>query len=264
MEQKRVDIAAFLQDPATVLLKAQNGASVAIERDGEIIAWLSPHMRGSVGEIPIEVAREDGVAYAVRTVKPEVMATALMRVIDRPAVRKTLGVFILDPERRLHQREVARRAELGLRSAQIALGHLEQLGLLVSERDGNRRYYRANRSEAFDELRNLLGREIGLPSVIARALAPFESRIRWAAIFGSLARGDDRVGSDVDLLIVGDVAGDELAPAIADAERELGRRIDLISYSPQTFCDRRNGGNHFVKSLLEQPTIDLIGSSDDA
>lgn len=230
------------------------GNTVVVTRDGLPVATLAP-VRHSVS-----VVREEAAAYQSTPAQP---ATALLRLVGRSASRSVLGVFVMEPARSIHQREIARRAGVGLRSAQLALERLESLGLIASERDGNRRNYQAARSSQFEELRALLAPEFGFVGVIMRALAPLSQRITRAFIFGSAASGEDKIGSDIDLLVVGDVTNDELIEPIADAQRELGREIDLISYTPQEYSTRIAAGNHFLMSMLEAPRIDLIGSSDD-
>lgn len=69
--------------------------------------------------------------------------------------------------------------------------------------------------------------------------------------------------SDVDLFVVGDVASDELAPLVADAQRAIGRDIDVVAYRPERFREKRDSGNHFVTQALKQPRIDSIGGEDD-
>lgn len=66
-----------------------------------------------------------------------------------------------------------------------------------------------------------------------RALAaPLRERwgIRIIGVFGSVARGDARADSDVDLLVTYDrPLGLELADAAAEIEAALGRPVDLAS-----------------------------------
>ena len=231
------------------------GATIVITRDGLPIATLAPASR------PVPLAREEAVAYQATPAQP---ATALLRLIGTAAARSVLGVFVMEPSRSIHQREIARRAGVGLRSAQLALERLESLGLITSTRDGNRRNYCADRSSQFEELRALLAPEFGFAGVLMRALAPFSSRITHAFVFGSAASGEDKIGSDIDVLVVGNVISDEMVGPIADAQRELGREIDLISYAPQDFSARIAAGNHFLRATLEAPRIDLIGGPDDA
>lgn len=261
-----VTAAAFSETAAELLRIVESGIRVVVERDGRPIAILSS-AEGS------ERTRDDCVVHeAVATYRPEGVATsradvpasALMRLIGTRATRAVLGVFVREPEREVHQREIARRAGVGLRSAQLALGRLESLGLVESRRDGNRRYYRASKEERFLELRRLLAREIGMPEVLLRHLSALAPAITWAFVYGSVASGDDRLDSDIDLMVVGDVTDDELVAPIAAAQRELGREIDVVVYRPQEFSKRVETANHFVCAAIAGKRIDLIGGPDDS
>ena len=56
--------------------------------------------------------------------------------------------------------------------------------------------------------------------------------VRKAGLFGSLARGDAREDSDVDLLVEfrGDKSLLDLAGLKLDVEELLGRRVDVLTY----------------------------------
>jgi len=261
--QTRVtSVEEFLLAPEDSLRFVEDGGVVRLLREGEPVATLIGAVAGAC-----EIAREAPAAYAVpaeATRPPQAPATALVRLVGGAAVRSVLAVFMQDAELEVHQREVARRADLGLRSAQLALQRLESLGLIESRRDGNRRYYRATRDERFEELRRLLARELGIPEVLARHLAPLAGRIARAFVYGSVAAGTDRIGSDVDVLVVGDVTDDELAEPLAAAQRELGREVDVVTYRRAEFERRLKAKNHFVADVLAGPRIDLIGGPDDA
>lgn len=248
---------------AVLLGEVEHGATVILTRGGLPVAVLGPPSREEEAELTT-VANETPAVYASAKEDRAQPATAMLRLIGGVASRSVLGVFVKEPHRAIHQREIARRAGVGLRSAQLALERLESLGLIVSERDGNRRNYRANRSGRFEELRGLLGREFGLADAIARSLESVGDRISRAFIFGSAAEGRDTVDSDVDLLVVGDVSRDDMVAPIAQAQRELGREIDLVLYRPADLIDKRSHGDHFVTAVLAGPRIDVIGGPDDA
>jgi predicted nucleotidyltransferase len=246
-----------------LLAEVERGGTVVLTRDGLPVAVLGPPVPGIDPGLPPIVLE----APAIYTAAPDSHAqpaTAMLRLVGGAAARSVLGVFVREPQRAIHQREIARRAGVGLRSAQLALERLESLGLVVSERDGNRRNYRANRTARFEALRGLLGREVGLTAAIAKALATLGDRVSWAFIFGSAAEGRDTVESDIDLVVVGDASRQELAGPIADAQRELVREIDLVLYTPKDLREKRAAGNHFVTAVIAGPRIDVIGGPDDA
>jgi prevent-host-death family protein len=250
-----------------VLDEVEAGATFTVTRRGLPIAVLGPVSSESTSGdgMPTEVAEAPG-EYRVGGTRGlgRPPATALARLITTPATRAVMTIFLLDPAAALHQREIARRAGLGLRSAQIVLARLESLGLVASERDGNRRYYRALRTDRFEGLRAMMAREIGVAEVIARHLADTRESVRWAFVFGSAATGEDTLGSDIDLLVIGEATDDALVEPIAAAQRELGREIDVVSYRPAEFEKKRAQGNHFISSVLSGPRFDVIGGPDGA
>ena len=262
LNDKTISAAGLAARLPDVLADVRRGSTYLVMDGDESIAMISPP-RGLGGS---GVAREAHAHYDGHSspAEPPLSDSALSRLIGSRASRAVLGVFVRDPAATLHQREIARQAGLGLRSAQIALEKLVATGLLSAQRDGNRLYYRASRSTRFEELRSLLSREMGVAGVIARYLAESPAPVERAFIFGSLAEGIDTVSSDIDLLVVADTAADDLVGPIADAQRELGREIDLVHYRPDDFRSRIQEGNHFLSALLMKKRIDVIGGPDDA
>ena len=250
---------------SAVLDEVEAGGNYVITRRGVPVAVLTPAGVDTRENASAMQTAEAGVEYQAGAASSAALppATALARLIATPSTRAVMAIFLLSPAIVLHQREVARRANVGLRSAQIALARLEALGLLASQRDGNRLYYSAVRTERFEALRTLMAREFGIAEVIARHLSELAQPVTWAFVFGSAASGKDTLGSDIDLLVISEAADDDLVEPIAGAQRELGREIDLVSYRPADFAKRRAEGNHFIASALEQPRFDVIGGSVD-
>lgn len=259
---RTVTVAELAADLREILAEVRSGRTIMVTEGAEEIVVLAPPIRVPDLSARPEIANERHAAYGTRepVSSAPLSDSALSRLIGTAASRSVLGVFLRDPAISLHQREIARRADLGLRSAQIALARLVESGLLESQRDGNRLYYRANRSRRFEELRRLLAREMGVAGVIARHLEALSTPIERAFIFGSVAEGTDTMSSDVDLLVVGDVSADELVDPIAQAQRDLGREIDVVHYRVTEFAERLQAGNHFLKSILARERIDVIGS----
>jgi predicted nucleotidyltransferase len=62
-----------------------------------------------------------------------------------------------------------------------------------------------------------------------RAALRTESNVRFALLFGSVARGDDHPRSDIDLLVeMRDGSLDRVADLSAKLERLTGRRVDVV------------------------------------
>lgn len=75
-----------------------------------------------------------------------------------PKVRaEVLRLLFADPATELHLRELTRRSGLALGTVQVELAKLVAAGLVVAERDGNRRYFRAESGHpAFGALQQLV------------------------------------------------------------------------------------------------------------
>lgn len=111
----------------------------------------------------------------------------------------------------------------------------------------------------FEELRGLLAKTAGIVPTLQGALRRFGAKIRWAAVYGSVAKGEEREGSDVDLAIVGAVGMRELLPV----QREFGREVNVTLYSEKEFAEKLRRGEHFIKALVNGKLIGLVGSLDE-
>ena len=102
------------------------------------------------------------------------------------------------------------------------------------------------------------------PAQINAALQPLAGQIRFAALYGSLAKGVNHARSDVDLLIVGDLNLEQALAAIVPVEGRIGREISVRIYSAEDFRTRREQGEHFINNVMSGPLTPLIGSAGDA
>lgn len=178
--------------------------------------------------------------------------------------RKALALLLLHPERSLHVREIARLASAPAGTMVKELDRLQAVGLLTKTRVGNQVQFSANRNHpVFDELVGLLRKTVGLTDILTEALAPLANKIRFAFVFGSMARGTEHEGSDVDVLIVGDVDFASVLNALYEAQTELQREINPKVLSAKEWADRAHSGSSFVNDVLAKPKIFLIGGEDD-
>lgn len=178
--------------------------------------------------------------------------------------RKALALLLLRPERHLHVREIARLAGAPAGTMLKELDRLHGVGLLEKARVGNQVQFAANKGHpVFAELVGLLRKTVGLADILTDALAPLTSKIRFAFVFGSMARGSEHEGSDVDVLIVGDVDFAAVLEALYGAQATLQREINPKVLSLQEWIDRSKAGSSFIVDLLAKPKIFLIGDERD-
>jgi predicted nucleotidyltransferase len=81
-----------------------------------------------------------------------------------------------------------------------------------------------------------------------------------ALVFCSVAKGLDTAKSDIDLLVIGEtLTYSELFAALEPASIRLKRTISPTLYSRVEIDKRIRDGNSFVKRVLEQPKLWVIG-----
>lgn len=182
-----------------------------------------------------------------------------------PAVRQEiLAATLLSPDKWWYLSELASHLKTSPSSLQRELESLTKSGILEHKQDGRRTYYRARRDSAvFSDLRALLLKTAGIVPALQAELRKFRDQLRWAALYGSIARSEENAESDVDLLIVGDVATADLVAVLRRVERQFGREVNIKRYSEKEFRDKMRDGDHFLKSVVEGKLISLIGSPDD-
>jgi len=190
----------------------------------------------------------------------QIMHQSLSAVLFPGYRRRVLGMLLLHPEESLHGREIARRTGLPAGTLTRELKRLADVGLLNRERRGNQLVYSANRrSPVFEELAGILRKTSGLADVVAESLGPITDRIDVAFIFGSVARGAETQGSDVDLMIIGSVEFGAAVDALHPAQQQLARDINPKVFSNREWKAKVKERNPFVSDVLSKKKIFFVG-----
>ena len=100
---------------------------------------------------------------------------------------------------------------------------------------------------------------LGVAEVLGRPLLPPHDRIDLAFVYGSVAAGRELAGSDIDVLIVSEYDPRELATVLAEAGEQLGREVNVATYSPHELRSRWAAGTPFLSGVLDGPKIWLLG-----
>jgi predicted nucleotidyltransferase len=163
----------------------------------------------------------------------------------------------------LHMREIERRTGFAIGTIQTELRKLLRLDLVYSKRDGNRIYYEANKAHPLiPDIRRLVLKTIGLVDVLKDALWK-SPKIRCAFVFGSVARGEEKAGSDIDLMVIGDLGFRELVAMIDGAAEKIGREINPHVLTPGDLKKRKTVKDHFVSRVMKEPKLFIKGNEDD-
>ena len=176
-----------------------------------------------------------------------------------PAAREAiLGITYVDPHREFHLRELMRRTGLAPRTVQLELDRLVAADLLRERRDGNRRYVRANETHTlYQPVREIVLKTVGLADVLREALG--DARVELALVFGSMASGSSKSGSDVDLLIVTELGLREVSRRLRKDHDALGREINPVVWTRVEFERRRARHDAFLNRVIAERTIPVIG-----
>ncbi|MGD9495737.1 MAG: nucleotidyltransferase family protein [Armatimonadota bacterium] len=159
--------------------------------------------------------------------------------------------------------KLARTLGLSASAVGTELSRLERLGMLRAEEPiGPARPYRVNeRFPLLHGLQSVCLYATGIVAVLRELFAEAEG-VGVAAIFGSLARGDDRPDSDVDVLVVGEIDGIELARLAREAWRRTGREVMTLHYSVEELAEKASEAGAFLDRVLSGQLIFVKGDRD--
>ena len=178
--------------------------------------------------------------------------------------RKVLSLLLLHPGAHFHLREIARATHTQPGTVRRELSLLTRAGVLERDVQGNQVRFRANESyPIYEELRSILKKTSGVADQLRAALAPLSGSIMAAFIYRSVASGQERPSSDLDLMIIGDVRFEDVIRLIHPYQEELRREINPHVYAAAEFKRKVRENNSFVARILKLPKISVIGDPDE-
>ncbi len=177
---------------------------------------------------------------------------------------KVLGWLFTHTDERYFVRQLTSLLKEDSTNTSRELASLEKMGILVLTTSGKQKYYQANtRSPIFNELHGLMLKTSGVADVLRSALRPSAEKIKSAFIFGSIANRTETRASDIDVMIIGDADYDEVSACLNQAQDKLSREINSVVYPVSEFQQKVRANQHFMKSVLEDEKIYLIGDDNE-
>ena len=90
---------------------------------------------------------------------------------------------------------------------------------------------------------------------VRRALGRYGDRIESIILFGSVARGEAKEESDIDILVVGDVSLEELVEVLFPILLEYGEFISAKNMEKDRFDFSAKEGHSFVRNVLREGVV---------
>lgn len=128
---------------------------------------------------------------------------------------------------RSYLRELGREFNESSNAVRVELNRFEAAGLIHSEKEGNRKYYRANQDyPLFNELRQIAMKQFGLDQILDTVIKKL-GRVTRVYLVGRLAKGQNT--EIIDLAIVSNhINRAYLMELTVIAEKAIGKKIRCL------------------------------------
>jgi hypothetical protein len=168
---------------------------------------------------------------------------------------KLLHLFLNNPNRAFYVREITRKIDEQINSVRRELANMLSVGIIKSDSSNNRLYYEINQDyQHYEPLRAIFA-DSHLQSEVAasgevndwtKRLKPLGD-VRVALFSGSLVRGS---GSELDLLLAGDINKTQAKRFIKSVEEEEGRSLNYTIMSYEDFYYRLSIKDRFITAIM--------------
>jgi len=173
-----------------------------------------------------------------------------------------LKLFLFNTNNSFYQRQISNLTDQSIRGVQREVDKLNRIGLIEKSTQGNRIYYKVNKKcPIVEDLKNIFFKSVGIAEVLRDNFK--EKGIKIAFIYGSYARGEESLLSDIDLMVIGDISSKELSSILSKPKKELMREINYVVFSLNEFINKVMQKDHFINSVLKDKKIYIIGSEDE-
>jgi len=187
----------------------------------------------------------------------------LDKLFSSKARVEILKLFLFNSDDSFYQRQISMLTRQPIRGVQQEVEKLQNLGLIEKSAQGNRLYYKVNRNcSIFEELKRILFKTAGIAETLKGKLIKSDS-VKVAFIYGSYAKGEESLSSDIDLLVMGSITSKELSGLLSKSKSEIGREINYAVFKVEEFRKRIKQKNHFLNSVLKEKKLFIIGGEDE-
>lgn len=185
--------------------------------------------------------------------------------------KKILEVFLKDPSKEIHLREIARLSRVSLNNVDNSLRLFVKDGLFKRREVSNMVFFKPNlENEALLKIFEYLELEkkkefYDKNKKISRLLQKYaqdivalsDKKIQLVILFGSVARGEWNKGSDLDILVVVSGKENEVTPILNKAKIDVSPLLEIrpISTTTQKFVEGFKKRTEFYDELWKDRVV---------
>jgi len=177
---------------------------------------------------------------------------------------KLLELFLSNPGKIFHVRDLVRRVDEEINAVRRELAHLEKHSIVSKEPRGNRLYYSMRRDYTlYYDLSDIFAKTRGLGFEILKNKQKL-GKIKYVAFSARFARRAPKVDPDkVDVLIVGEIVLPELALLVRGEEAKRGEEINYTVMSEDEFVFRKKRHDPFIVATLSGGHVMIVGDEEE-
>lgn len=187
----------------------------------------------------------------------------LSTLITSKARVELITWFVTHPGERFYYLQLADILTSSRKSIQNELERLAKTGFLTTQKEGNIRFYSVNKDFLlYPEIKSIIFKTVGVGDELKKFLAKIGD-VKFAFIYGSVAKNLEDAQSDIDVMLIGDVSEDDIIKAISKAEERLGREVNYSLFSPSDWKKQLKAKKAFITNVAKDKKIFLIGTEDE-
>jgi len=178
--------------------------------------------------------------------------------LESNITRKLLNYFFMNPTSELYVNEIAKKLALDKRNLVKKMKELEKEGIIKCQAKANSKYYSINMDyPLYKEYKNILFKSGGFETRLKELLGKVKN-ITEAYIYGSYAKKNMEVHSDIDLLVVGGHNILSLQKSLNILQKEIDREINTVNMDMKEFAKRKESRDPFIMDILGGKNVRIL------
>jgi predicted nucleotidyltransferase len=158
---------------------------------------------------------------------------------------RLLKIFLFKPDLEIYQSEFVKTYGISISSISGILKMFEEYSILRVSRKGDIKLYSLVEDNPVNKQLKILINVTDIYEIV-KGLADKNTDIY---LFGSAARGEDTINSDIDLLVVTDMDKSAIFPFIDSLAKNMGRDVNPVIYTPLQYAGLSTKDKTFYDSI---------------